>query len=341
MKDNSDRLRMILNLSKNFGLKLLLVMVISGCTAIASSSKPEPATVSVRLKWTHQIQFAGLYTAQQQGYYEEENLTVKLEEIDFETEATYESVLAGDNQIGIGAPEEIIVARSQGLPLQAVAVIFQLSPSVYLAPAEANIQTPQDFVGKTVAVTPGQGEIVYTAMLSNLGIDPSQINKVPPSSYVLKECWQTAAVCPDYATNGLALLRYEGADFTTIWPSEYGVLFYGDVIFTTDEFIEQHPDVVERFVRATLKGWQKAVDDLEVGVTDTLAFNSKLDKGLQLAALESSLPLIETGEDRIGSMRPEIWQQMHDMLLEQGLLSEPLDVTTAYTNEFVEKAYAQ
>jgi NitT/TauT family transport system substrate-binding protein len=343
MKNNAYYQRLFLLLPKilPFGLKLLLILIITGCAAIASSSKPEPATVSVRLKWTHQIQFAGVYTAQQEGYYEEENLTVKLDEVDFNHQATYENILAGDNEIGIGAPEELILARGQGKPLRAVAVIFRLSPSVYLAPAEANITTPQDFVGKTVAVIPGRDEIIYTAMLSNLGIDPSRINKIPPSAYTIKECWQTATVCPDYATNGLALLRYEGADFTAIWPSEYGVSFYGDVIFTTDEFIEKHPDVVERFVRATLKGWQKAVDDLDLGVKNTLAFNSELDKGVQLAALESSLPLIDTGEDKIGWMRPEIWQQMHDVLLEQGLLTQPLDVTTTYTNEFVEKAYAQ
>lgn len=340
MKNSPYHLRTFSLLPKILSLGLMLLLI-TGCTAAASSSKPEPATVSVRLKWLHQIQFAGIYTAQQEGYYEEENLTVKLDEVDFNHQATYENVLAGDNEIGIGAPEEIILARAQGKPLKVVAVIFRLSPSVYLAPAEANIKTPQDFVGKTVAITPGQGEIIYTAMLANLGIDPSQINKILPSSYSIKECWDTAAVCPDYATNGLALLRHEGADFTVIWPSEYGVSFYGDVIYTTDEFIEQHPEVVERFVRATLKGWQKAIDDLDVGVKDTLAFNSELDEGVQLAALESSLPLIDTGEGKIGLMRPEIWQQMHDVLLEQGLLSQPLDITTTYTNEFVEKAYAQ
>ncbi len=91
MRNNPYHLRTFLSLPKVLGLNLLLVVIITGCTAIAISSKPEPATVSVRLKWLHQIQFAGLYTAQQQGYYEEENLTVKLDEIDFETQATYES----------------------------------------------------------------------------------------------------------------------------------------------------------------------------------------------------------------------------------------------------------
>jgi NitT/TauT family transport system substrate-binding protein len=337
MKNNPYHLR---TFSKILALGLMLLLI-TGCTAAASSSKPEPATVSVRLKWLHQIQFAGLYTAQQEGYYDEENLTVKLDEVDFNHQATYENVLAGDNEIGIGAPEELLLARSQGKPLRAVAVIFQLSPSVYLAKPESNVTTPQDFVRKTVAITPGQGDIIYTALLANLGIDPDRIKKIRPTAYDIEECWQTADVCPDYATNGLAMLRHKDADFVAIWPNEYGVSFYGDVIYTTDEFIEQHPDVVERFVRATLKGWQKAVDDIDVGVKDTLVFNSELDEGFQLAALESSIPLIDTGEARIGLMRPEVWQQMHDILLEQGLLAEPLDITTVYTNEFVEKAYAQ
>jgi ABC-type nitrate/sulfonate/bicarbonate transport system substrate-binding protein len=98
--------------------------------------------------------------------------------------------------------------------------------------------------------------------------------------------------------------------------------------------------VVERFVRATLKGWQLAADDPELGATHTLAFDRDLDKALQLSALEASLPLIDTGQGQIGRMNPVIWQQMYDILLEQGFITEAFDVTTVYTNEFVEKAYA-
>jgi ABC-type nitrate/sulfonate/bicarbonate transport system substrate-binding protein len=319
---------------------LILVLISSVITACNSSAAAQPpAQVSVRLKWLHQTQFAGMYVAEKEGYYTAENLSVKLDPVDLTKNVTYENVLAGDNDIGIGAPEEIIIARSEGKPLQAIAVIFRLNPFVYLASGESGVKTPQDFEGKTVVVSPGQGTILYTAMMANLGIDRSKINEIPSQSFTdIKECWKVAAACPDYASNALVKAQQEGLDFTAIWPSDYGVPFYSDVIFATDEFIEKNPDVAQRFVRATLKGWQKALEDPELATKDTLAFDSNLDHAVQLAGLNASTPLVDTGEDYIGYMKPEVWQQMHDILLEQGFIKAPLDVKSVYTNEFVEKA---
>lgn len=318
---------------------LILVLTSGVTTACNSSAAQSPAQVSVRLKWLHQTQFAGMYVADKQGYYTAENLSIKLDPVDLTKNVTYENVLAGDNDIGIGAPEEIIIARSEGKPLRAIAVIFRLNPFVYLASGASGVKTPQDFEGQTVVVSPGQGTILYTAMMANLGIERSKINEIPSQSFTdIKECWKVAAACPDYASNALVKAKQEGLDFTAIWPSDYGVPFYSDVIFATDEFIEKNPDVVQRFVRATLKGWQKALEDPELATKDTLAFDSKLDHDVQLAGLNAVTPLIDTGEDYIGYMKPEVWQQMYDILLEQGFIKTQFEVKTAYTNEFVEKA---
>lgn len=322
------------------GVGFALIIIMMGCGVDGGQSTPEPASVSVRLKGLHQVQFAGMYVAQEEGYYTEEGLTVTFDPVALKQQLSYEKVLTGENDIGVAAPEELIIARSQGKPVQAIAVVFQLNPVVFMAPKEAGINSPNDFVGKTVGLSPGQGTIMYEAMMANLYVDRTKINEIQDLTFFFKKCWESADACVDYATNGLALARQEGLEFTTIWPAEYGVSFYGDVIFTTDEFIKKHPDVVERFVRATLKGWQKAVDDPELGTTHTLAFDRDLDKALQLSALEASLPLIDTGQDQIGRMNPVIWQQMYDILLEQGFFTEAFDVTTVYTNEFVEKAYA-
>jgi NitT/TauT family transport system substrate-binding protein len=324
----------------SYGIGFALIMLMMGCGVDRPPSVPQPTSVSVRLKGLHQVQFAGMYVAQEEGYYAEEGLTVTFDPVALKQQLSYEKVLAGENDIGVGAPEELIIARSQGKPVKAIAVVFQLNPVVFMAPKEAGINSPDDFVGKTIALSPGQGTIMYEAMMANLYVDRTKINETQDLSYFFKKCWESADVCVDYATNGLAIARHEGLEFTAIWPAEYGVSFYGDVIFTTDEFIEKHPDVVERFVRATLKGWQKAADDPELGTTHTLAFDGDLDKTLQLSALEASLPLIDTGQDQIGRMNPVIWQQMYDILLEQGFITEAFDVTTVYTNEFVEKAYA-
>ncbi|OQY26760.1 MAG: hypothetical protein B6243_13740 [Anaerolineaceae bacterium 4572_5.2] len=324
---------------KMYPMIIVLLVLTSGLLgACNQTAAPEPDEVSVRLKWLHQTQFAGIYIADQEGYYADENLKVKIDPVDLDNQITLNSVLAGDNDIAIGAAEEMIIARSEGKPVKAVAVIFKLNPLVYISLEKTGIQSPNDLTGKTVALSPGQGTYLYETMMGQLGIDRSQINETDMTTFDVFECLETADVCSHYATNGLARANYEGIDATAIWPNDYGVPFYADVIFSADEFIAQHPDVVERFVRATLKGWQKAIEDPELAAEAALKYDAELDKGFQLEAMKISIPLIDTGQDTIGFMRPVVWQEMHDIALEQGLIDAPVDLSTVYTNEFVEKA---
>ncbi len=324
-----------------------LLAVVVGVTAVSACASSNPFPLSARLKWDHQVQFAGIYTALEEGYYAGRNLDVTLEEVDKSRDATWQSVMDGENDIGIGAPEELIIARSQGAPVKAIAVIFKLNPFVYVVSPDSDVETPYDFVGETIVVSPGQGTMLYATMMDNLGIDRSQINEIPSHSFNIEECWAgsgekglpPAAACPTYATAELARARYEGWDVAAIWPSDYGVPFYGDVIYTTDDFLEQHPDEVAAFVAATLQGWQKASDEPELATQYTLRYDPALDEAAQLSALETSLPLIDTGQTEIGWMDPAVWQRMYDVLWEQGFIEEPFDVTAVYTNEFVEQAY--
>jgi NitT/TauT family transport system substrate-binding protein len=316
-------------------LFIILALIVTAC---GSGALKQPDQISVRLKWLHQSQFAGFYVAEQEGYYDEENLDVTLEPIDIDHQITNEYVLSGENDFALGAPEELIIARSEGKKVRAVTAIFQIAPLVYMTPEETGISKPADFTNQTVALSPGQGTYLYEAMLGHLGVDRSQINETKMTSWDLLECWESADVCTGYAINDLPYVEREGRPANAIWPADYGALFYGDVLFTTDEFIEKNPDVVERFVRATLKGWQKAIEDPDLAAKATLAFDSELDYDLQLDSMKASIPLIDTGANPIGWMESDLWQNMHDILLEQGLINEAIDVSPVYTNEFVEDA---
>ncbi len=321
-------------------LKTMLLLI--GITLLVSCQGlggAEPDQVSVRLKWFHQTQFAGLYTAAKEGYYTDRNLEVVLEPVDLEQQVSVEKVLSGENDFGIGSPEELILARSEGKPVKAVVVIFRLNPMVYIAPAEANIGRPQDLVGKTVALFPGQATWLYRVMMSQVEVDLSQVNEMEATAFDPYECWQTADVCAQYATNGLVQVQLDGLEPSVIWPSDYGANFYSDVIFTTDQLIENQPDLVERFVHATLQGWQAAIENPELSVEHTLAFDPDLNQEFQSASLEAAIPLIDTGQVPVGLMVPEDWERMQTILLEQELLAEPIDLSTVYTNEFVETLY--
>jgi NitT/TauT family transport system substrate-binding protein len=317
---------------------LLLALLTSGLLAACKTPVPEPDKVSVRLKWLHMVQFAGHYVAQQEGYYADANLEVTLESVDFEQQVAIDKVLAGENDFGIAAAEELVIARSEGKTVRALAVIFRISANVLLVTPESGIKSPHDFIGQKVALSPGGPQIIYAAMMDRLGLDRSQVEEVPVTTWDLWECWEAAPVCPNYATNGPVILRLAGEDFVLIWPGDYGVSWYGDILFTSEQMMAEQPEVVERFVQATLRGWQQAVEQPDLAVEATLAYDEQLDEAFQSEAMLAAVPLVDTGGAPIGWMDAAVWQGIHDTLLDQGIISSPVDLDLVYTNEFMEKA---
>ena len=108
---------------------------------------------------------------------------------------------------------------------------------------------------------------------------------------------------------------------------------------TVKKIVEENPELVERFLRATLRGWRYAIENPDEAVTVTLQYDESLDEAHQRAVMEAQIPLIHTGEDQIGWMRAEVLEGMHQMLLEQELLDEPVDLEKVYTMEFLQRIY--
>ncbi|MCD6425218.1 MAG: ABC transporter substrate-binding protein [Anaerolineales bacterium] len=158
---------------KVFFIFFLILLTLSACSPIAA--KPAPDQISVRLKWTHGVQFAEFYIAEQKGYIAEENLSVSLLEGGLEFDEI-DLVSTGQDDFGIVGANLIVLSRKDGIPITAVATIFQISPSVYFALAESGIERPEDFIGKRVMVFPDDTKLQI--MLNNVGINMDQINVV-------------------------------------------------------------------------------------------------------------------------------------------------------------------
>ncbi len=308
----------------------LLALLISSCGSNVTE-------VSVRLKWTHQTQFAGIYMADKEGFYSDENLNITIEPVDFEQMLSSDKVALGKNTFGVGSADEILVARSNGIAVQAIAVVYRINPLVYMSLGNGVLNKPEDLIGKKLAISEGQSTYLLNALLNKAGIDPSQVDIQKSPTFDPIECLQIAEVCDAYSTSGLVSTELKGLESSAIWPSDYGVPFYADVIFTSNDFIAQHPDVVERFLRATLRGWQTAIENPENATDITMTYAPDMDRDFQLGMLKASVPLIDTGVLPIGVMEPEMWQQMYDILFEQGIIIVPFNPTTAYTNKFIDK----
>ena len=143
-------------------------------------------------------------------------------------------------------------------------------------------------------------------------------------------------VCSAYSTDGVIAAELQGHQVSSLFFNDYGVPFYADVIVATDDFIQQNPKVVESFLRATMRGWQTAIENPQKGVDNTLSFAPELNAEFQLRSMRATIPLVNAGGQPLGAMQAADWQTMYNILLEQGVIT-PFDINSAYTTQFIEK----
>lgn len=318
-------------------LLLLTALMISSCSQTTVARELEP--VRVQLSWVNQAEFAGLYAAEQNGYFAEEGLDVSFieggPEVDFIT-----PVVEGTAQFGIAQPADLILARANGKPVRSIAVIYRRSPIVFFALADSGISGPQDFVGKQIR-SAGTTDWTLRALTNKVGIDPNQYETVYLPSDLNQFAEGDIPVWSGFINVFTLEVQRAGYEVNIIFPDDYGIHFYGDILITTDELIQKNPDLVQRFVRATLRGWTYAVENPDAVGVIVQKYNPQADAELENARMTASIPLVNTGEDYIGWMKPEVWAGMEKTLREQNILTLPLRVEDLYSLRFLEEIYNQ
>ncbi len=113
-----------------------------------------------------------------------------------------------------------------------------------------------------------------------------------------------------------------------------------DTIVTTEQLIRQNPELIDRFLSATLMGWRYAIENIDHAVDVTLKYDASLDRNHQINIMRAQIPLIHTGATPIGWMEDTKWQQTHDIILDSGMITEPMDISKSYSMQFLNKIYA-
>lgn len=313
-----------------------LLIALAACGAATPAAAP--AALTLQLRWTHQAQFAGFYAADQQGYYSAEGLAVNFLEggpgVDF-----IAPVLNGMAQIGIANGDGLIVARAAGQRVRALATIYRRSPSVYMALASSGITRPSDFAGKTIE-TGSAGRPALNLIARSAGLRPEQYTVVDSQPDLARFYAGQVQVRAVFLTNEVLTARGAGYKLNLIYPDDYGIHFYGDTLFATDDFIAAQPELALHFLRATLKGWTYAVEHAQTAAPMVLKVKPGADAAHETAFMLASLPLINTGEDHIGWMKPAVWAGMEATLREQKVLTQSVDITQVYTLQFLQQIYA-
>ncbi len=214
-------------------------------------------TIDLQLRWHHQFQFAGYYAALQQGYYQKAGLDVVIHEGSPE-KIPINQVLQGHAQYGV-ANSELLLSRLKGEPLVVLAAIYQHSPSVLLTRKDKGILSPNDLIGKKVMMIGEYIDADFVAMFSNEHIDMKKIQIVPSSFDIQDLITGKVDAFNSYISNEPYFLKQKGLEFTVLYPRNYGVDFYSDMLFTSENEIKEHPARVKAFLNASLQGWQYAL----------------------------------------------------------------------------------
>jgi NitT/TauT family transport system substrate-binding protein len=304
-----------------------ILLVLSGLCATAQADD----AVTVRLKWFNQAQFAGFYVAQADGFYKAAGLDVNIQPggPDF---PAIQMVAGGNEQFGVTGADQILIARSKGVPVVALAVLYRRNPFVMFSLAKSGIKTPADYVGKKVGLKiGGNEELIYRAVLASAKIDKSQLTEIPVKFDMTPLLSGAVDVWPGYLINEVLAAKEKGFDVNIVYPSDYGIDLYADTLFTTEKMLEEKPDVVRKFVAATIKGWETAITDPEDAAKITVKYGDKLTYDHEFAMMKASVPLLKPDSKPFGFMDEAGWSSAQKLLLAAGSQKSSIDVDKAFT----------
>ncbi|MDP2561789.1 GGDEF domain-containing protein [Psychrobium sp. 1_MG-2023] len=301
---------------------LCLVSYVPPVFALNIDSLPkELEKIRFQVRWHHQYQFAGYYAAKHKGFFAEAGFDVEIIDGSPERQPVTE-VLAGRADFAEGN-SEVLISRLRGEPIIALAAIFQQSPSVLLTLADSHINHASQLKGHSVMLAGNDDDADLLAMFSVAGLSKNDINVIP-SSYDISDLSNGSVTAfNSYLSNEPYFLALQDIKYNIIKPQDYGIKFYSDILFTTQEQVNKDPKRVERFKQAVLKGWRYAIHNSEEIINiiytqynDEKTLNHMRYEALAINALVHSeiLPVGHIFEPRI--------EKMADVFIEQGMVKD-------------------
>lgn len=333
-------------MKKLIAIFIIIFMMIGlvGCSTSNEEGEEVPQElekVTVILDWVPNTNHTGMYTAIEKGYYEEEGLDVEI--IQPTAGGSADLIAAKQGEFGISYQEQVAYARTaeNPLPVKAIAAVIQHNTSGFASPVDREITSPKDFEGKSYG---GWGspmeEVTLKAMMDKEGADFDKVEVVVTGDI---DFFTSVENHVDfqwiyYGWDGIAAeLRDYDLNFILLQDVHESLDYYTPVIIAHDELLESNPQLVERFLRATTKGYEYAIDNPEGAAEDLLKWVPELEEEMVIASQQYLAGQYQAEAKRWGEMKKEVWENYSGWMYEQELLEEALDIEAAFTNEFLPK----
>jgi putative hydroxymethylpyrimidine transport system substrate-binding protein len=326
----------------------LLTACALALTACGEKSEPEagaggaPAEeLRVMLDYFPNADHAGIYAARESGAYENAGLDVEITPPP-DPSAPLKLLLAGKTDLAISYEPELLLARDKGAELVAVGALVQKPLTSVMSVGKSPVRSAQDLRGKRVGTAgiPYQSAYLKT-ILTKAGVDPGSVRETNVG-FNLTPAMLAGKVD---ATLG-SFWNYEGTDLkrrgrdpVILRMDRLGVPTYNELVFVARrrDLDEEFGARLRRFMQATARGHETLRTDPSVGIDGLLEADDGLDRGLQEAVVQATLPVFfPAGEERpFGYQDLREWQRYADWMLDEGLIKRPQTVEQVATNEFL------
>jgi ABC-type nitrate/sulfonate/bicarbonate transport system substrate-binding protein len=326
-------------------LLLSIVVLLNACSRTPSNlgdtaAEPLSMTFMAGYKPQANLPFVGVYVAQEEGYFGDENLNVAIEHSPGRGEHL-QLLTAGKIQVTTQDVAVLLQRRADpGLPLVSIALLGQRGQQAYAALSSTNLLTPKDWEEHIVgykgtpppdlfALINASGADVDKIQLVNVGFDPRVLTEGQVDVY------------PVYKSNEPYLLESWGFEITLWDADDYGVPTLGLAYVTSEEILANEPEMLTRFLRATLKGIDFAILNPDQAIDHVLKYTGpETNRNHMLFMLQSEILDAQseiTAEFGLGWHAQEQWQALADLLRTYEAML-PIDVSLAFTNRILEAA---
>ena len=283
--------------------------------------------VTIQLSWFDQFQFAGYYMAKEQGFYKDAGLDVQI--LPFSLGMNIPKMVNdGDVDFAIGR-ENLILEKAKYPKIIALAAIFQATPLVLLTTKDSGIDSFNKFENKKLMRTKDDGsEVSIKAMLDSSKIDVKSIAQVEHSHNIYDLIDKKVDIISAYTSKAPYILQKEQIKYNIFYPKDYGFDMYSDFLITNIDKYNNDYNIVEKFKKASLKGWEYAYNNIEKSVDIIFEkYNTQnLSKEELIFEANELKKLSYLNISRLGDMKQEKVQRIYDLYNVMGYINSEFKI---------------
>jgi NitT/TauT family transport system substrate-binding protein len=327
--------------------KLVTGVAIISTLVLAGTARAED-DVRLRLNWMYYGSHAGFAYGKDKGYYKEQGINLDIRSGNGSGSA-HRLVANGDSDFSYGSCASMVNLAAQGAPLISVGVIDAAGTEAVIVRPDSGVKSIADLKGKSILTTANAGvNTFFPLVLKNAGLDEKDvtITNVPDGALVssyLQGAGGAVGILGGLDDKPAEIKANGGEEPVTFAYSDFGINQVGYCIVTHTDTVAKKPDLVKRFLAATMKAYKETEANPDAAVAsmaDIVGGSMAEDQGKQQAraVLDVTLGILyskNNAEKRLGYNVPQDWEEMIDLMKKYNDLKTDKPATAFYTNDFL------